>query len=96
MGREREAAWREAWQVPTPCHMPALADWGAVEPLEYLSPFLEVIKSPETSGPITAVALTAVNRFLERNILGACWASRVALAQKCCVGGCRHLVGCRL
>lgn len=41
-----------------------------MEPLEYLAPFLEVIKSPETSGPITAVALTAVNRFLERDILG--------------------------
>ncbi len=52
------------------------ADWSAVEPLEYLSPFLEVIKSPETSGPITAVALTSVNKFLERDILGAgpqCW-----------------------
>ena len=40
-------------------------------PLEYLSPFLDVIKSPETSGPITAVALTSMHRFLERDTLGA-------------------------
>ena len=39
--------------------------------MEYLAPFLEVVRSPETSGPITAVALTSVRRMLEENILGA-------------------------
>ena len=46
------------------------ADWRKVRPLEYLAPFLEVVRSPETSGPITAVALTSVRRMLEENILG--------------------------
>ncbi|GAB4821173.1 hypothetical protein N2152v2_008219 [Parachlorella kessleri] len=45
-------------------------DWSKVEPLEYLSPFLEVINSPETSGPITAVALGSVNKFLDCELLG--------------------------
>lgn len=32
------------------------SDWSAVEPLEYMSPFLEVIRSPETSGALTCRA----------------------------------------
>ena len=39
--------------------------------MEYLAPFLEVIRSHETSGPITGVALTSVCRMLDQNILGA-------------------------
>lgn len=46
------------------------ADWAAVDPLEYLTPFMEVIRSPETSGPVTGVALTAVARFLDAYIIG--------------------------
>ena len=38
--------------------------------MDYLTPFLEVIRSPETSGPITGVALTAVARFLDAYIIG--------------------------
>jgi hypothetical protein len=38
--------------------------------MDYLAPFLEVIRSPETSGPITGVALTSVRRILEYNMLG--------------------------
>ena len=38
--------------------------------MEYLAPFLEVIRSHETSGPITGVALTSVCRMLDQNILG--------------------------
>ncbi len=48
------------------CH----ADWASVEPLTYLEPFLEVIRSPETSGPITGVALTSVRRLLEDYTFG--------------------------
>jgi hypothetical protein len=47
------------------------ADWSLVAPLEYLGPFLEVIRSPETSGPITGVALTSVCRMLDEFTLGA-------------------------
>lgn len=57
--------------------MAGRADWAEVEPLQYLAPFLEVIRSPETSGPITGVALTSVRRLLSRYTLGARpWMSR--------------------
>eukprot|EP00887_Chlorella_sp_A99_P008000 scaffold12.g8000.t1 len=46
-------------------------DWSAVEPLEYLSPFLEVVRSPETSGPITLTALTSLLKLIRRDVLGA-------------------------
>jgi len=36
---------------------------------DYLAPFLEVIKSEETSGPITAVALTSVLKFIKCGFL---------------------------
>lgn len=39
-------------------------DLAALEPLAYLKPFLGVIRSEETSGPITGVALSSVNKFL--------------------------------
>ncbi|KAI3425868.1 hypothetical protein D9Q98_007841 [Chlorella vulgaris] len=45
--------------------------WDEVDPLEYLTPFLETIKSPETSGPITLVALAALDRIIRRGILSA-------------------------
>lgn len=48
----------------------ATTDLVGVDPLEYLNPFLEVIKSPETSGPITGTALTAIYKFLTRDIIG--------------------------
>ena len=48
------------------------ADWSTVDPMEYLTPFIEVIRSPEISGPITGVALTAVSRFLDAYIIGNC------------------------
>jgi hypothetical protein len=46
------------------------AGWEEVDPLEYLTPFLETIKSPETSGPITLVALASLNKIISRGILG--------------------------
>lgn len=50
---------------------PPAADWEDVHPLEYLSPFLETVKSPETSGPITLVALSSLHKIISRGILGA-------------------------
>lgn len=58
------------------------AGWDEVDPLEYLTPFLETIKSPETSGPITLVALAALDRIIRRGILSA-W-----LLHLWAVGGC--------
>lgn len=53
------------------------ADWSKVDPLEYLSPFLEVIRSAETSGPITAIALSSVNKIISHDLIGepAAWAT---------------------
>ena len=36
----------------------------------FLGPFLEVIRSEETTGPMTGVALSAVNKFLSYGLLG--------------------------
>lgn len=47
-----------------------IAEWSKIEPLTYLGPFLEVIRSPETSGPITGVALTSVRRLLNQYLFG--------------------------
>lgn len=41
-----------------------------MNPVDYLTPFLNVIKSPETSARLTATALTAVERVLENCVLG--------------------------
>uniref|UniRef100_A0ACB8F7W0 G-box binding factor n=1 Tax=Sphaerodactylus townsendi TaxID=933632 RepID=A0ACB8F7W0_9SAUR len=37
---------------------------SAIEPIVFLRPFLEVIRSEDTTGPITGLALTSVNKFL--------------------------------
>ena len=39
-------------------------------PNEFLSPFLEVIRSEDTTGPITGLALTSVNKFLSYGLIG--------------------------
>jgi hypothetical protein len=41
-----------------------------VPPLEYLEPFLKLIREPEVSGPITGVALTAIWRLLSSGVIG--------------------------
>ena len=48
-------------------------DWGAVAPVRYLAPFLHVIRSDETSGPITGLALQALLRFLTWRQQGPSW-----------------------
>jgi hypothetical protein len=46
------------------------ADWSVVQPLEFLSSFLKLVREPEVSGPITGVALTSLWRLLSGGILG--------------------------
>ncbi|KAK2500287.1 hypothetical protein MC885_017585 [Smutsia gigantea] len=41
-----------------------LAELSQIEPNVFLRPFLEVIRSEDTTGPITGLALTSVNKFL--------------------------------
>ena len=45
-------------------------DLDELTPNEFLSPFLEVIRSEDTTGPITGLALTSVNKFLSYGLIG--------------------------
>ena len=36
----------------------------------FLSPFLDVIRSEDTTGPITGLALSSVNKFLSYGLVG--------------------------
>ncbi len=47
-----------------------VADLTELAPNEFLSPFLEVIRSEDTTGPITGLALTSVNKFLSYSLIG--------------------------
>ncbi|XP_062852204.1 Golgi-specific brefeldin A-resistance guanine nucleotide exchange factor 1 isoform X1 [Trichomycterus rosablanca] len=42
-----------------------------VEPNVFLRPFLEVVRSEDTTGPITGLALTSVNKFLSYGLIDA-------------------------
>ena len=46
------------------------ADFNQIAPNDFLSPFLEVIRSEDTTGPITGLALTSVNKFLSYGMIG--------------------------
>lgn len=41
-----------------------------LEPNVFLRPFLEVVRSEDTTGPITGLALTSVNKFLSFGLIG--------------------------
>lgn len=44
-------------------------DLRLVEPGLFLNPFLEVIRSEDTTGPVTSLALSAVNKFLSYGLI---------------------------
>lgn len=46
-------------------------DVSKLDALVLLHPFLEVVRSPETSGPITATALASIDKFLSYSLLHA-------------------------
>ncbi|CAH1405648.1 unnamed protein product [Nezara viridula] len=46
-----------------------IGDLREVEPNHFLSPFLEVIRSEETTGPVTSLALSSVNKFLSYGLI---------------------------
>uniref|UniRef100_A0A0X3NZN1 SEC7 domain-containing protein n=1 Tax=Schistocephalus solidus TaxID=70667 RepID=A0A0X3NZN1_SCHSO len=48
-----------------------VSDIDDISPLTYLTPFLDVIRSETTSGPITGLALTSVEKFLAYGLLEA-------------------------
>lgn len=47
----------------------AWREWSSVAPLEYLAPFLAVVRSDETSGPITGAALAALYAVLSAELV---------------------------
>ncbi|XP_063386835.1 Golgi-specific brefeldin A-resistance guanine nucleotide exchange factor 1 [Cydia fagiglandana] len=44
-------------------------DLRLLDPPTYLGPFLEVIRSKETTGPVTSLALSAINKFLSYGLI---------------------------
>lgn len=49
-----------------------IEDLRLIEPNVFLGPFLDVIRSEETTGPITSLALSSVNKFLSYGLIGIC------------------------
>jgi hypothetical protein len=47
-----------------------IEDLKLLSPDIFLAPFLEAIRSEETTGPITSIALSAVNKFLSYGLIG--------------------------
>ena len=47
-----------------------IEDLRLIEPKNFLGPFLEVIRSEETTGQITSLALSALNKFLSYGLIG--------------------------
>lgn len=47
-----------------------IEDLRLIEPNVFLAPFLEVIRSEETTGQITSLALSALNKFLSYGLIG--------------------------
>ncbi|CAH0564253.1 unnamed protein product [Brassicogethes aeneus] len=55
-----------------------LDDLKLVEPNLYLSPFLEIIRSEDTTGPVTSLALSAINKFLSYGLIDR---TQISIAQ---------------
>ncbi|XP_053291722.1 Golgi-specific brefeldin A-resistance guanine nucleotide exchange factor 1 isoform X1 [Pleuronectes platessa] len=49
----------------------SITELSDIEPNIFLRPFLEVVRSEDTTGPITGLALTSVNKFLSYGLLDA-------------------------
>lgn len=47
-----------------------IEDLKLMDPSIFLNPFLDVIRSEETTGPVTSLALSAINKFLSYGIIG--------------------------
>ncbi|CAM1293367.1 GBF1 (predicted) [Pycnogonum litorale] len=57
-----------------------VSDLSDLEPYTFLSPFLDVIRSEDTTGPVTGLALSSVNKFLAYNLIAAsCESAPVAV-----------------
>lgn len=47
-----------------------IEDLRLIDPNVFLAPFLDVIRSEETNGQITNLALSALNKFLSYGLIG--------------------------
>lgn len=47
-----------------------IEDLRLIDPNVFLTPFLDVIRSDETTGQITSLALSALNKFLSYGLIG--------------------------
>jgi len=47
-----------------------IEDLKLITPETFLSPFLEAIRSEETTGSVTSIALSAINKFLSYGLIG--------------------------
>uniref|UniRef100_A0A672MSH1 Golgi-specific brefeldin A-resistance guanine nucleotide exchange factor 1 n=1 Tax=Sinocyclocheilus grahami TaxID=75366 RepID=A0A672MSH1_SINGR len=59
------------WSTHTPLSTLLSMYLSDVEPNVFLRPFLEVVRSEDTTGPITGLALTSVNKFLSYGLIDA-------------------------
>ena len=53
---------------------------STLDPNVFLSPFLEVVRSEDTSGPITGIALTSLSKFLSYGLVGTTCSESAAAA----------------
>lgn len=47
-----------------------IEDLRLIDPNVFLAPFLEVIRTEETTGAVTSLALSAINKFLSYGLIG--------------------------
>lgn len=58
-------------------------DLRLIDPPTYLGPFLEVIRSKETTGPVTSLALSAIHKFLSYGLIGKTLLLHCIIETKC-------------
>lgn len=58
-----------------------IEDLRLVDPNVFLDPFLEVIRSEETTGPVTSLALSAINKFLSYGLIDPTYSSLSAIVE---------------
>ena len=61
---------------------------STLDPNVFLSPFLEVVRSEDTSGPITGIALTSLSKFLSYGLVGTTCSESAAAAVENIAGEC--------
>lgn len=47
----------------------SVSDLAEINPISYLSPFLDVIKSEHTNGPVTSQAIISVEKFVNYGLI---------------------------